>query len=139
MNIAIIYRSMTGHSKKIANKVAAELEVTAIDIKDKPKLADIDLLFIVGGIYSGTSLPDMLLYIETLDSTQIKKVALLTSSTSDNCGQNDVRKILESKTIEVVDEYRCFGNFLFVKLGHPNRKEIDRAIEFAKRLDEETK
>lgn len=136
MKTAVIYRSMTGHSKKIANKIAAELGISAISIKDNPKLADIDLLFIVGGIYGGASLPDMLEYIKSLNNTQVRKAALITSSTSDKTGQDEVRKILTSGGIEVIDEYRCYGNFLFTKLGHPNKQEIQGAVIFAKKLTE---
>ena len=60
MNTAVLFRSMTGHSKKIANAVAAELGVEALNIKNKPVLQNIDLLFIAGGIYSGKSLPELL-------------------------------------------------------------------------------
>lgn len=133
MNIAIIFRSMTGHSKKIARAIAAELNLVAQNIKAKPDLSDIDLLFIVGGIYSGKSLPDTIEYLKTLTSNNIKKAVLLTSSTSDKSGQEEVRQILSANNIEVSPkEYRCRGNFLFMKLGHPNKSEIAKAVSFAK-------
>ena len=53
---------------------------------------------------------------------------------SDKVGQDEVRKILGAVGIEVLDEYRCRGNFLFLKMGHPNRQEKEGAVRFAKEL-----
>lgn len=134
MNIVVLYRSMTGHSKKIAKAIAAELGVEAQNIKAKPELNGIDLLFVVGGIYKGKSMPDMIEYIKTLNPDKAKKAVLITSSASDKKGQNDVREVLLSNNIEVVpEECRLRGNFLFIKLGHPNKTEIAEAISFAKK------
>jgi len=134
MKTAVIYRTMTGHSKKIANAVAAALGTEALNIKDNPALVDIDLLFIAGGIYSGASLPETIEFVKTLDSSQVKKAALITSSMSDKVGQDEVRKLLEAGGIKVLDEYRCRGNFLFLKMGHPNKQEKEGAVRFAKEL-----
>lgn len=134
MNIAVLYRSMTGHSKKIATAVAAELGVAAQNIKTKPGLENIDLLFIIGGIYSGKSLPDMIEYIKTLTPSAVKKAVIMTSSASDK-KQDEVRGILSANGIEVAtEEYLCKGGFLFLKFGHPNKKEIADAAVFAKKF-----
>ena len=54
MESIIIYSSMTGHSKKIANQMADSLNLKAYNIKEeKPEISDCDLLFIVSGIYGG--------------------------------------------------------------------------------------
>lgn len=132
MKIAIIYRSMTGHSKKIARAIANAFEVEAQNVKKKPSLENINLLFIVGGIYSRKSLPEMLDYVKTLSNKTAQKVVLITSSAMDKAGQDDVRKILTANEIEVLGEYRCRGNFLFIKMGHPNKKEIQGAVDFAR-------
>lgn len=132
---AIIYRSLTGHSKKIANAIALELGIKAYNIKNKPVLKGVDLLFIVGGIYSGKSLPDTLEYIKTLTNQMVKKALLITSSVTNKNGQDEIRDILISKGIEVLkEEYQCYGNFLFIKIGHPNKKEIADAVSFVKNV-----
>lgn len=132
--INIIYATMTKHSKKIAEAVGAALQVKAQNVKENPVLGETGLLFIVGGIYGGESMPEMLEFVKKLDGTKIKSAALITSSVSDKKGQESVRKLLEEKGIKVVDEMRCVGNFVVVKLGHPNKTEINRAVEFAKAL-----
>lgn len=133
MKTALIFRSMTGHSKKIAKAISSETGIEAQDIKSKPELNNVDLLFIAGGIYSGKSLPEAVEYIKKLTPAQVKKAVLITSSTSDKKGQDELRQILTSNGIEVAsEEYRCRGNFLFIKLGHPDKKEIAGAVEFVK-------
>jgi len=40
--VSVLYRSMTGHSKKIAKAIAFGLGVTAYDVKKKPQLEKVD-------------------------------------------------------------------------------------------------
>lgn len=133
MNMQLIYATKTGHSKKIAQAIGAELGIEATDVKDHPKLDDVDLLFIVGGIYGGKSLPEMIDFINTLDGKQVKKAVLITSCVSKKMGQTDIRKTLSEKNIPVmIEEFICQGNFLVFGMGHPNKSDIDDAVLFAK-------
>ena len=125
---------MTGHSKKIANAIAAELNTYSEDVRLKPQIESTDLLFIVGGIYSGESLGEMTDFVKDLDTTKVKTAALVTSSARNKYGQNKVRATLEENGIKVLDEYRCIGNFLIYKMGHPNKEEIAGAVKFAKEI-----
>lgn len=134
MKTDIVYASMTGHSKKIALAVAKKIGVTARNIKENPKIADCELLFIVSGIYGGDCSPELLKFIQSLSSEQIKKVALITSSTK-VVPQKTIRDALISKGIEVLkEEYLCKGGFLFMAFSHPNKDEINGAVKFAEKL-----
>lgn len=130
-NINIVYATMTKHSKKLAEAIGTELNVKAQNVKENVVLDDTDILFIVGGIYAGESLPVLLDFSKNLDSQKIKKAVLVTSSTSKKKGQDSIRKVLNDKGIEVINEFFCYGNFLFFKLGHPNKDEIQQAVDFA--------
>jgi Flavodoxins len=133
--ISVIYASKTGHSKQLANAIAKEFKTEAHNFSSNPELDNTDLLFIVGGIYGGKSLPEFLQFIKNLDPAKIKKAALITSCTSGKTEQKEIRSLLEAKNIEVVkDEYICRGNFLLLGMGHPNEKEISDAVLFAKKL-----
>lgn len=134
MNINIVYATMTKHSKKLAEAIAKELNIHAQNVLDNTVLQDTDLLFIVGGIYGGKSLPILIEFVQQLDSQTIKKVALVTSCSSKKQRQDNVRKILNDKGIEVIDEFSCYGNFLFIKFGHPNQQEIQQAVDYAVQL-----
>ncbi len=135
----IIYATMTKHSQKIAEAVGKALQVKAQNVKENPVLDQTDLLFIVGGIYGGESMPEMLEFVKGLSAEKVKSAALITSSVSNKKGQDSLRSILEEKGIKVIDEYRCFGNFIVVKLGHPNKSEVSGAVDFAKKLEAEAR
>ena len=135
MKAAIIYYSKTGHSRKIANAIATELQIQALDIKTDPKLSNLDLLFIIGGIYADKSDPAMIAYIKRLESNKIKKVALITSCASNKTKQDVVRETLLRNNIEVLpEEFICKGSFLFMGIGHPNVVDINNAVSYAKNI-----
>jgi flavodoxin len=132
MNIALIYATMTGHSRKIARALQETLGSEAVDIKTNPQLEAIDLLFVVGGIYGGTSSPQMLEYLKQVTSSQVKKAVLLTSSGGKTANQSDVRAVLTANGIEVAEEeFTCQGGFLFVGISHPNKTDLQNAVAFA--------
>jgi flavodoxin len=135
MKIAVIYFTKTGHSRKIADAVAAGLKIKAEDINNGPKLKNVDLLFVVGGIYGSSSDPKMVGYIKDLDGGMVKKAVLITSCASNRIKQTAVREALTKNGIDVLpDEYLCKGNFLFMRLGHPNKADIENAVSFAKKV-----
>jgi flavodoxin len=135
--IGIIYATKTKHSEKYAGAIGKALNVKAENISGKPSLESLDLLFIVGGIYSGKSLPELLEYVRGLDSEIIKSAALVTSNVSGKYLQDEVRGILEEKGIKVIDEIMCPGTFLLFKIGHPNAADLQTAVDFAKRISGE--
>ena len=133
-NVKIVYATKTRHSKKIALALAKALNVQAENVASKPILGKVDLLFIIGGIYGGTSLPSLLEFVNSLEREDIKRVVFLTSSVKKIQGQDAVRKILEEKEILVEVELHCQGSFLFMKFGHPNEKDIKEIVESSMKL-----
>ena len=129
--IAILYATKTKHSKKLAEGIGAALKVKARNITENPSLHDIDLLFIVGGIYGGASMPELLAYIKEMEAPKLKHSVLVTSCASGKQRQDAVRTILEEKGIRVMDEFVCKGAILFVALTHPNSKDLKEATDFA--------
>lgn len=139
MKTAIIYYTKTGHSRKIANAISKELHISAEDIKTNPDLREIDLLFIVGGIYGGQSNPEMINYIKKIDSSMVKKAAIITSSAGKKAKQEKARELLIENKVEVIfDEFICQGSFLFVGMGHPNKDDMENAVAYAKKTLNET-
>lgn len=135
MRTAIIYFSKTGHSKKIAKAVSEALHIQAEDIRTNPKLSDIDLLFVAGGIYAGKSNPAMIRYVSGIDRSMAKRAALLTSCAGKETRQDMVREALQKNGIEVAaEEFMCRGSFLFMGRGHPDQAEVDAAIAYARRM-----
>ena len=133
MKTQVLYATMTGHSKKIAHAIAEQLGIQAYDLKDNPTITECDLLFIVSGIYSGDSKPELISFAKSLSPEQVKKVALITSSTR-NSAQGSLRKTLTDNGIQVeTEEYLCQGGFLFKAMGHPNKDEVKGAVAFAEK------
>jgi flavodoxin len=141
MKISVIYFSMTGHSKKIAEKIANEFEIKALNIKENPEFQETDLLFIVGGAYGGQSLPEMIEYVKKISSDKVKNVALVTSCASMKSNQQGLKNILNENGINVIEnEFVCQGSFmLFFGFGHPNKDDINNAIDYAKKEVEKLK
>lgn len=134
--IRIVYATKTRHSKKLALAIGSALNVRAENVTENPAPGETDLLFIVGGLYGGTSLPELLDFVSKLDSSKVKNAVLVTSCAAKKQGQDNVRKLLEEKKIPVLDEFICPGSFLLMKAGHPNKEEIQAAADFAVRLSE---
>lgn len=133
-NLKVIYATKTKHSKKIAEAIGKSLSIEAFNIKDNPVIEEADAIFIVGGIYGGQSLPELIEFVKNLDGEKIKKAVLITSSASKKQGQASIRSILEEKNINVLDELICQGSFLIMKFGHPNKDDIQEAVDFAKQI-----
>jgi len=132
MEIGLTYATKTKHSKKIAESIADELKIEAKNISTHPTYNNVDLLFLAGGIYGGESLPEMIDFAKKLTPQQARNVILLTSCVSKKANQETVRKHLTANGINVLDEFMCQGNFLFVGVGHPDQKDIADAVTFAK-------
>lgn len=135
---AVIYATKTGHSKKLAEAIGLALNIEAKNINTKPALNHVDLLFVVGGIYGGISMPELLEYIKGLEMPLPGRAALVTSCASGSQRQTEIRSMLEKKGIEVVDEFVCRGGILFVFASHPNSKDVKDAAAFALRIVSET-
>lgn len=135
MKTGLIYATKTGHSTKIAKAIARELRVDALNIKNNPQIEDLDVLYIVGGIYGGKDAPELIAYANNMKAGQAERVALITSSAGNSQRQSALREILTGKGIVVVEEeFMCQGSFLFVGMGHPNQQDIQNAVDFARRI-----
>jgi len=133
--IGVVYATRTKHSQKLAEAIGRALQVKAENVAASPAPRPADLLFIVGGIYAGKSLPELINYAESLKADQVKKVVLVTSSASTSKrSQSEIRRILKEKGVEVLEEITCPGSFLFIRLGHPDTADVKKAAERAKQI-----
>ena len=134
MKTAVIYATKTKHSKKLAEAIGKALNIEVKNISENPTINQADLLFVVGGIYGGVSMPELLEYIKKTEAPLPKYAALVTSCASGSQRQTAVRGILEEKGVKVIDEFVCKGSFLFVCAGHPNAEDVKGAADFALRV-----
>ena len=130
-NIAVLYATKTNHSQKLAIAIGSAFGVKAANITEHPDLHAVDLLFLVGGIYGGVSMPELLDFLKGLEAPSLKHAALVTSCASGKHRQDAARRILEEKGVRVLGEFVCKGAILFVSLPHPNAKDLQNATDFA--------
>lgn len=139
MKSAVIYSTMTGHSKKIAKAIGKQTNIGVYDVKDKPSFKGYDMIFIVSGIYANKARQELIEYTKFLTEDNTKKITLITSSTS-GMKQNDIRAVFEKNGIPVnKEEYICKGGFLFRDRGRPNADDINGVIDFVNAIIEEKK
>ncbi|MBC8570334.1 flavodoxin domain-containing protein [Zongyangia hominis] len=133
MNTAVIYASMTGKTKKVANAMAEALGTRALPAKEAGQV-EADLLLLGSGVYGGNLSPDIEAFARSLDPGRCKKAALFTTSVTGAAASGPLRQILEEKGIPVLEEeFSCLGRFLLVcRMGHPNSEELSAAAAFAK-------
>ncbi len=134
-HVLVVYATITQHSQKLAQAVGKALGVQAKSVEECSKDDQAELLFIVGGIYAGKSHPQLVSYVKNLDNTQVGKVVLITSSASiTHRKQKELREILTSKGIAVLDEITCPGALLFIKLTHPDKRDLQSVAGSARTI-----
>lgn len=132
---AIIYATKTGHSQKLAQAIEEAVGAKAENVSEGALPPTAELLFIVGGIYAGKSLPELVAWVESIGAGSVGKAVLVTSSASvSKRSQLDIRRILTQKGIEVLEEITCPGNFLFIRLGHPNAADVKGVAERVRQI-----
>ena len=141
MNIKIVYHSSTGNTKKVAEAIAAELQLSAQEIGSAAAAIceSVDLLFLGDGVYAGNPHKATISFIESLNPQMVKAAAVFaTYGGQDAIGEN-LKQRLEEKGIQVLSApYTCRGkSFILANRKHPNQDELQGARIFAKKLAEQ--
>ncbi|HWS29698.1 MAG TPA: flavodoxin domain-containing protein [Clostridia bacterium] len=128
--IKVAFATKTQHSRKIAEAIGEKLGAEILNIRNKPHVSSVETLIIVGGVYAGKCNLDILAFAEGLTSAKVKKAILITSSASvSNRSQKELREVLVKKGIDVIGGVACTGAFLFIKLGHPNKIDMQEVAD----------
>ncbi len=137
MNIALVYFSRGGNTRKIAEAIAEELQITPIDVKkESPDVSNTDVVIIGSGTYGGKPGKEMVAYLENLKPVTGKQAACFASCAGDSSKTlAAIKTILNEKGYSIIDCFSCFGKFAgLAKRGHPSAEELNQAREFAKKL-----
>lgn len=133
MNIEIIYASMTGHTRRVAEAMAEELGVEAKDVKDSPKFDYADIVFLGSGIYASKPDKELCTYARRINEEKAGRVVLFYTSMTGIATAGDLRDILEQNGLKPEDhEFSCKGKFLFFSRKHPDQDDIAQARGFAR-------
>ncbi len=131
----VIYYSMTGNTKKVAEVIAAELDVSAEDVKTKGELAEDSFLLLGSGNYFPLPGRGFKKLVASNDFDG-RKVALFgTSGRGKGREVEALEKMVTAKGAKVMGKFHCTGKmFFFINRKHPDNKDLKNARKFARKL-----
>jgi flavodoxin len=132
---SVMYYSMTGNTKKMAQAIAEELGISAVNVKDAAEVPADGILFLGSGCYGSKPGEDMAKFIESHDFTERKVAVFGTSGGGTGKETEAMADALRQKGADVLGSYYTAGSFLLViSYGHPDSKDLDGARDFARRM-----
>jgi len=131
----IVYYSMTGNTKKLADAIASELNVAAENVNTNTKLADESLVFLGTGLYGPFQNGGLKQFIDRTDFGG-RKVALFgTSGEGKGKEVGALERAVSKKGADIVGKFHCKGEFLlFINRNHPTSKDLENARNFARQV-----
>lgn len=141
MKIKVLYQSRSGNTKKVAEAIAQSLSQVAEAVPPAYPPENVKLLFLGGGVYAGKVDKKIVDFINTLNTDRVKNVALFGTSGNQDLAIAQMRELLKSKGINVLDEsFLCKGKtFFFANRQHPSKEDLKEAQDFARRITEQVK
>ena len=134
-NLAIRYFSKTGSIKKLAEAMAKQIHVEALDVTHPVSKADI--LFLGASVYWFGLDPSVKEFVKTLRPEQVKKVVIFSTSAFMERAYSELKELLEKQHIEVVTRhFYCHDRFLYFHPDCPTLEDVSAAMRFAKVLSE---
>ena len=132
MKAQVRYYSRSGNTQILAEAIAKGVNTKAISIDDSDALINdkTDVLFIGGALYAYGLDNKIKEYISNLDSRNIKKAVVFSTSWISKHSIDLIKKALKNKGIDVAKNYIYYKN-------KPSEIELKEAEEIAKKLIEE--
>lgn len=139
MNVRVAYFSSTGNTRRVAEAIAAELEVEALPISAVGNSQEpTELLLLGGAVYAnhGHGLHASLkAFIDGLDASKVQRAAIFATGFIQSEAISMMRWRLAKMNIPVADEsFFCLGRFALFNIGHPSREDLERAKKFARNI-----
>ena len=131
----VVYYSMCGNTKKVAEAIAVELGVKAENIKTKKELAQESLVFLGSGCYGYKPGRRVLQFIAK-NNFKGRQVALFgTSGSGEGKEVQAMEELLKPAGALIRGSFYCKGrSFLLLNRRHPTNEELAKAREFAKEM-----
>lgn len=134
MNIEVRYYSKSGNTKKIADAIAKQADVSAKSIRE-PVQGEVEVLFLGTGIYAFDIDPELKEYILTLKPEHIKTVVVFSTTAIVKSAYEKTKKYLQDQGLNVSEkEYHCPGHYTILRKGRPNADDVKNAEQFAKSI-----
>lgn len=140
MNIKVLYHSMSGNTKKLAQAIAGAMNVQAEQITETTQVDDpVDLLFLGDGIYAGKANKHTLALMTKLTPETAKHVAVFATCGGQLGIGNDLQTLLSQRGLDVVGKpFVCKGqSWLLFNRGRPNQEDLKGARDFATQIKQQ--
>lgn len=135
MKFLVVYFSRGGKTRKVAEAIAQQLGCAAVDIRETPDVAGVDMLIVGSGAYPWFLSKKLKSFLAGLQPSSKNKAAVFATAAGPNPKVVDVLKGgLEAKGYIVVSSFKCRGRFLFLNWSHPNEEDLENAKTFANDL-----
>ena len=145
MKTAIVYYSKHhGNTKKLLDAIAAENEVTLIDVTEQVSadLSGYDRIGFASGIYYNSSAKQLLSFAQDCLPDKKDVFYLFTHGAPNGVFLTAIRKIADQKQCREIGSYHCLGFDTFgpfklvggIAKGHPTEEEIKEAVAFYQKL-----
>jgi len=135
MRVRVVYQSTTGNTKKVAEAIARAASCAAEPASTATVSESVDILFLGASIHASDIDPSVKKFVERLDPTLVKKVAVFSTGFEEAAGKAaDIMKdLLIRRGVQVVGEcYFCSGKFLLFNRRHPDARDLTGAEEFVR-------
>ena len=131
----VVYYSMCGSTKKVAEAIAAELGVKAKNVKAKKELAKDSFVFLGSGCYASRPGGKLRRFIARNDFKE-RQVALFgTSGSGEGSEVRAMEELLKAKGALIRGSFYCQGRaFFLLYRGHPSNEELANARKFANEM-----
>ena len=141
MKTAIVYYSQHhGNTKKLLDAIAAENEVTLIDVTEQPDadLSEYDRIGFASGIYFSSFAKQIISFASVNLPAQKPVFFIATCGSPRKNYFDEIKGIAKSRDCTDLGSYLCcgfdtYGPFKIIgglKKGHPTEKEIQDAVDF---------
>lgn len=132
MTSRVFYFSRGGNTKKVAHAIAKGAGAKAEAIEPFSRIEAVDVLFVGCAIYAGNIPSEMRNFLLSVQSGQVKKMVVFSTSMGARTPLPEIRALMASKHIPVAErEFHSKGSFLFFGRGRPNTADLLNAEEFA--------
>jgi flavodoxin len=136
MVVKVVFHSMTGNTKKIAEAIASEVGIRAEEISNGTVSDPIDVLFIGDGNYGSNIHATTKQFIAGLDRNKIKHVAIFGTYGGANTAVPKLKTLVETQGLPVVNEgFTCKGKAWWIlNRKSPTETDIANARAFARQI-----
>ena len=137
MKYAVRYYTKTGNTQRLAEAIAAELDIHAYPIS-KPIDEKVDVLFLGNSYYAFTIDPEVRDFVSKLSKDKVGKIINFGTAAMMKSTYKKVRSVADTVGIPVLDkEFHCKGEFKGMNKGRPDQNDIKAAREFAASIKKE--